>query len=302
MGRASETVEDLLRRRVLGLLHSGRLKAGERLPSIRQISRQTGHDHRAVAAAFRRLEREGLVEVRAGSGVYVQADWRGTASEDQLASWTAEVLMEGWNRLTTRKEIGETLRRVGTARVRCGLIESNLDHMAAFGEELRSDFLVEVEEILVSPESTGSDVDRAAVGRCTMVCTSAFHRDLAAPLATEMNIPVVVLTVSTEYATEIDRLLSERPLTAVAVDPGYGARAAAHLAVSSHRDRGRFVTVDRMQESGVRADDPDVLLTLAARRRLGLEEYHLIPPPPRLISPDSARAVMLEIARCGLRR
>lgn len=295
-----ETLEDRLRRQVLGLLHAGQLQTGDRLPSIRQIARETGEDHRAVAAAFRRLEADDLVEIRPGSGVYVRAERPAAGTDDSRVGWIADILMDGWSRSSHRKQVGELVRRVGTARVRCGLIESNDDHMAAFAEELKADFLAEVVEIRVAADSTGEDVDRAVLDRCDVICTSAFHQDLAAALAYDAGCALVVLTVNPAFAAELDRRLRERPLTAIAVDPGYGLRAAAHLAVTTHRGRGRFLLVDEMREAGVRPGDPDVILTLAARRRLGLEPYHLIPSPPALVSPESARALLTEISRCAM--
>lgn len=300
MGRAADNVEDRLRRQVLGLLHAGQLSPGDRLPSIRQIARETGEDHRAVGVAFRRLQAEGLVEIRPGSGVYVQADWSSPAVENQRIDWIAGILVEGRDRLSNRKEVGEVLRRVGTARVRCGLIESNEDHMAAFAEELKAGFLTEVAEIRVASDSAGSEVDWEVLERCDVVCTSAFHRDLAARLSAEVNRPLVVLTINSEFATEIDRRLRRSQLTVISVDGGYGIRAAAHLAVTTHRDRVRSLLVDEMGAAGVRPEDSGVMLTFAARRRLGLELYHLIPPPPRLISPESARGLLTEITRCAL--
>jgi len=51
---------------------SGELRPGERLPSVRALARRFGLHHNTVSAAYRRLEQEGWVEVRRGSGVYVR--------------------------------------------------------------------------------------------------------------------------------------------------------------------------------------------------------------------------------------
>ncbi len=54
-------------------LREGRCAPGQRLPSGRALAARLGIDRGTVLAAYRRLEREGLVEVRAGSGAYARA-------------------------------------------------------------------------------------------------------------------------------------------------------------------------------------------------------------------------------------
>ncbi len=65
-----------IRDRIVSGLHRGRLRGGDRLPSLREMAQETGADHRVVADAYRTLEAEGLVEIRGRSGVYVAAQER----------------------------------------------------------------------------------------------------------------------------------------------------------------------------------------------------------------------------------
>jgi len=51
---------------------SGELKAGTRLPSTRELARRFRIHANTVSAAYRDLEREGWLELRRGSGVYVK--------------------------------------------------------------------------------------------------------------------------------------------------------------------------------------------------------------------------------------
>jgi DNA-binding transcriptional regulator YhcF (GntR family) len=63
--------EQLTTQIVLGILCRD-LKAGERLPSTRELARRFGIHANTASAAYRDLEREGWLEFRHGSGVYVQ--------------------------------------------------------------------------------------------------------------------------------------------------------------------------------------------------------------------------------------
>ncbi|WP_058189000.1 GntR family transcriptional regulator [Terracidiphilus gabretensis] len=63
--------EQLTTQIVLGIL-SRDLRAGERLPSTRELARRFGIHANTASAAYRQLEREGWLEFRHGSGVYVR--------------------------------------------------------------------------------------------------------------------------------------------------------------------------------------------------------------------------------------
>ena len=52
---------------------SGRLRPGDRLPSVRGLAAQALVNPNTVAKAYRELEREGTVETRPGDGVFVAA-------------------------------------------------------------------------------------------------------------------------------------------------------------------------------------------------------------------------------------
>lgn len=64
--------EQLTTQIVLGIL-SRDLKAGERLPSTRELARRFGIHANTASAAYRQLESEGWLQFQHGSGVYVRA-------------------------------------------------------------------------------------------------------------------------------------------------------------------------------------------------------------------------------------
>ncbi|HKV48412.1 MAG TPA: GntR family transcriptional regulator [Candidatus Acidoferrales bacterium] len=72
--------EQLVTQIVLGIL-SGDLTPGQRLPSTRELSRRFRLHPNTVSAGYRQLERCGWVELRCGSGIYVQS-----AKPDTLVS------------------------------------------------------------------------------------------------------------------------------------------------------------------------------------------------------------------------
>lgn len=53
---------------------AGRLTVGERLPSVRDLSRRLVVNPQTITRAYAELEREGLVTIRAGVGAFVVED------------------------------------------------------------------------------------------------------------------------------------------------------------------------------------------------------------------------------------
>src|SRR5207253_8754680 len=85
--------------RIVGELHVGRVKAGDSLPSIRELARLMRKNPRTVKAAYQHLAAENLVTVRGRSGVFVATqDIPGSESSGELTRWMAQLLVDGWSR------------------------------------------------------------------------------------------------------------------------------------------------------------------------------------------------------------
>jgi DNA-binding transcriptional regulator YhcF (GntR family) len=63
---------------------SGDLKSGERLPSTRELARRFSIHPNTVSAGYRELAREGWVEYRHGSGVYIKSDAAPPQTPEQI--------------------------------------------------------------------------------------------------------------------------------------------------------------------------------------------------------------------------
>ncbi len=82
---------------VLFAISSGRLKAGDQLPSVRQLSENVKVNPNTVAKAYRDLEVMGLVYTRRGMGVYINKGVQAQCRKDcraKLARRAFEVVQE----------------------------------------------------------------------------------------------------------------------------------------------------------------------------------------------------------------
>jgi GntR family transcriptional regulator len=79
---------------IRGLVTTGQLASGERLPSVRQLASDLGLAPGTVAKAYKGLEAEGVLETRTGSGTRVA----------RTASASARPVVEAARRLATASQ------------------------------------------------------------------------------------------------------------------------------------------------------------------------------------------------------
>ena len=69
-----------LERAIRGAIATGRLRVGERLPTVRQLAVDLKVNANTVAKVYGELERAGVLETRRGVGTFVRANGTGAAS------------------------------------------------------------------------------------------------------------------------------------------------------------------------------------------------------------------------------
>jgi len=92
-----------LKERVVGMMLDGVLKAGDPLPSVRQVAAEYQLNPITVSKAYQELVDDNLVEKRRGIGMYVTEG----ASEKLLASERERFMREEW------PAVLERIRRLG---------------------------------------------------------------------------------------------------------------------------------------------------------------------------------------------
>src|SRR3954465_3697288 len=75
---AAETLYEQVADRIDGLIDAGTLRVGQKIPSVRKLSRQLKVSVSTVLQAYRLLEDRGRVEARPQSGYFVKPSTRQT--------------------------------------------------------------------------------------------------------------------------------------------------------------------------------------------------------------------------------
>jgi len=104
---------DQLKQQVREAVESGRLVAGDKLPTVRGLADDIGLAPNTVARAYRELEAEGVLDTRGRSGTFVSAGGTDSAARAAAAAYVAKVRALGLPDDDARRLVEHALRGSG---------------------------------------------------------------------------------------------------------------------------------------------------------------------------------------------
>jgi DNA-binding transcriptional regulator YhcF (GntR family) len=266
--RRRSELADALRRRVVGALSSGALRRGERLPSAREVAAEIDADPRLVLAAYRILAKEGVVEIRRRSGIYVASTPQVQGGPAVVADgWLVDVLTEAVEHGIPATRVGDWLKRCTTTRrLRAAVIADTVDQLDAFCGELRDDYGVDPVPFASDALDRPGGLPPEMLAADFVLAADGYAERLRAVL-TPLRKRVVAVSVRTRLSSEWKRLMARAPIYVVVADArslaGYDERILGDLA-----SRFRPIVLGR---DDLRQIPPgaNVYVSRSARRRLG---------------------------------
>jgi DNA-binding transcriptional regulator YhcF (GntR family) len=118
LSRNSEIpLREQLTRQIIFAIASGDLHPGDKLPSVRELATRFHIHQNTASAAYKKLESEGWVEARKGSGVFVCDNSNekqralATETEDELDEFVSKFFRSARRRGFTRKQIAHSVSR-----------------------------------------------------------------------------------------------------------------------------------------------------------------------------------------------
>ena len=301
MNKARDTIVDTMRGRVLRGLQAGTLRAGDRLPSARELASEFDVDHRLLIAAYKQLEVEQLVELRPRGGAYVMARPQSEHGLPPLPEiWFVEVLVRGLGRELPAPELHEWLRRcVETLRLRAVVITSTEDQGYGLCRELRDDFGLDTEALLAD-EVRGLTVAPLPVRRADILVTTEAHASWVRALGAELHKAVTVLEVRPELVGGEWAMLLRRPVYAVVATPEFGDMLRTFFARVPGIENLRVIVYGRDDLTEIPEGAPTYV---TQRVRAGLRGARIpgrVLPATRAISTESAREIFAFIVRANI--
>lgn len=297
-----EEIVETLRGRILRGLEAGTLVVGDRLPSGRVLAAEFDVDHRTVLAAYRALSDEKLVETRARGGVYI-ADRSGRGGIPTApASWLTQILTEGLAREIPAPELHEWLRRcTETLRLRAVVIASTRDQLQGLCRELRDDFGLEAEGMLVSEvPQPGRAATPLPLRRADILVTTAAHEDRIVALGAALRKAVQVIAVRPDLLAGEWSMLLRRPVYVVVATAEFGGMVRQFFADVKGIENLHIVVLGSDDVSSIPSGAPTYLTQSVRETLAGVRIPGRILPAARTISTESARALFAFIVESNI--
>ena len=294
MPRKGESLVYPIRQQIVKAVDAGVWMAGSRLPSTREMAKEMGADPRDIAAAYRTLSDEGLIELRPRSGAYVSGSVGKASAPPGLGEgWLAEILADAVSRDIPAAALGDWIERaVASLRLRAFVIAPLREQIAGICGELRR--LYGLETSGATPEELAAKASLSAeLRRSDFVVTTESVRAEAEAHAGESSLRTVCISVRPDLMSDTWlKLLRERPIYVVMTDARFGDMVEKFLASSGNAEAAHEMVIGR-DDLGTIPENAVVYITQRAREALGSTKINgVVLPPARFLSREASREIL----------
>lgn len=221
--RKLEQVTSVLRDRIRDATEMGAMKVGDRLPGTRRLASELLVDQRLVASALRRLEQEGVVEVRPRSGAYVAPGGNGMPGNRHLPrEWAAEVVAQAVERGVSAHRLPTDIARlIDSYKVRAAVVAATSDQAVGIVRELQQDYGIAAAAVF--PEQIAAGRFPTTLLRARLIVTTADLGPALRKVAASLDKPVVVMRVRPDLFSEDWIAFMNGPVYVIVADPRFRA-------------------------------------------------------------------------------
>lgn len=227
---STETVgrgRDRVRARILTELHVGKLRPGDRVPSVRRLADLAGLNYKTVHRAYAALADEGVLEVRRGSGTFIRERQAGPVASDPgsgelvsaLNRCRAEAMRVGLRPRAFATfvafALGDGLRGLPVVVTEC-----NREQIEIIGRQLRASLGVATEEYSIAELHAYRE---RALGGAEVVVTTDCHWTEVARIVEPLGLPVYPVALDGEFPSRVAQLASRGETLLVVRDRAFEA-------------------------------------------------------------------------------
>jgi DNA-binding transcriptional regulator YhcF (GntR family) len=163
-------------------LHMGKIGAGDRLPSVRQMAIRNNINHKTAFSIYQRLNLEGYITLRRGSGAYVSDVDHGDLEQAYCLSQfklikssfaeadRLKISPRDFTRLAHRY-----LNKSPLKSVKVAVIECNDEQIGVFASEISQKLGVSVSPLLLSRIEAPDRATHRILSRADLFTTTHFH-------------------------------------------------------------------------------------------------------------------------------
>lgn len=295
---ASESLVQQAREQIVSALHLGQLRAGDKLPSVRSLSRAWGIDPKTAFRVYHALEREGYVNLRPGSGAYVKEV--APSLLDQARALGLLRLVRKHLAVAERFDVdpgrySEIVARYARSRLtrrewseKIGVVECNPEQVSIYTDELQRRLGVSTVSMLLSSVVASERRTTSEASSCRYLVTTDFHFAEVEPFADKLGRRLLCVRLDPQFIQSLLALAARgvlgmivsdtsflpafrRSITRLGLDPRASKRIEAVCGFDRERTRALIARSDAVY-----------LSPLCAAEAKGL-----IPPAMPVLEPDS---------------
>lgn len=181
---------DQIKNQLTAALHMGELKNRHRLPTVRLLARSLGLNPKTVLKIYHRLQKEGLLEIRVGSGVQVAAIERNNYEQSYFSSIVSMVNrhVEEARRFQFAPEnyvalLQQLINPRKRQEISCLVVECNTEQIRLFAAEISAHTGATTYPLLVNDLLSNGRRARALLARAAFLITTDFHWKEVEPVA-----------------------------------------------------------------------------------------------------------------------
>lgn len=289
--RKLEQVTSVLRDRIRDATEIGAIKVGGRLPGTRRLAGELLVDQRLVALAFRRLEQEGVVEIRPRSGAYVAPGGNGMPGNRSLPrDWTAEVVAQAVERGISAQRLPIDLGRLTDSyKLRATAVAATSDQAVGIVRELQQDYGIAAAAVF--PEQIAAGRYPSTLLSSQLLVTTADLAPTLREVAASLSKPLVVVRVRPDLFSEDWIAFMNGRVYVIVADPRFRAMLKQVLRPVPRSANVTILLAGRDDISRV-PRDARTYVTESARRMLGRGALPgRIIRPRRVFSSETVREI-----------
>ncbi len=204
------TLFEQAREQLIIALHLGRLRSGDRLPSVRQVALRNSVNLKTAFSIYQRLKEEGYIEIRTGSGAYVT----NTDSFDLDQAYCLSILRWIKANISQAQQfkiephkyvelVNNFIQRAELDSVHIALIECNHEQMDLFAHEIASRLKVRVFPVLLSRLDKPDAKLAKLLGYIDYFATTDFHYSQVKELVGRYKKPLLQLRLNPEFVPNL---------------------------------------------------------------------------------------------------
>ncbi len=208
---------------LLSGLYTGKLKPGDRLPSVREMSRHAGINLKSAQRIYQKLSQENYVEIHKASGVFVRE--RDQQTYDRMRRKAIHKLITD----TVEKARGlgispeklpDLFENFSTGKKLRRIVLTVVDHEEEadiFSSEIR-ERVAPADVYIVSLGENHHGIDIAALEKSEYILTTSWHLDAVQELAARFRKPVLEIRPNPLISAEILEVARTRNVALVVKD------------------------------------------------------------------------------------